>query len=293
MKISISKKLILISTILFLCFSYGFSETSYNVVKGDTLYSISKKYQITVAELRTANNLSEKDVIKAGQKLIIPQADISVAATLSGKVVSENINQKTEIHIVEKGETLYRIAQNNNMTLSQLLSINKLDSSSVIKVGQKIEVFSKDSKIQNSSESKTTEKATTKTSDTSTKNATANNSTTSWPIKNPVVTSVNGKVSGVQLSAKTNEAVTCVREGTVIYSGIYRGFGEVLFIQSKTGLIYAYTNLSSVSVKKGDYVVFGKEIGKVGIDSISGKPQLMFMVFQNGQPIDPAVAPRG
>jgi lipoprotein YgeR len=95
------------------------------------------------------------------------------------------------------------------------------------------------------------------------------------------------------LSATTNEPVACVKEGTVIYNGVYRGFGKVLFIQSKTGLIYAYTNLSSVSVKKGDYIVFGKEIGKVGIDSITGKPQLMFMVFQNGQPIDPSVAPRG
>ena len=60
-----------------------FAETTYKVEKGDTLYSLSKKYQITVAELRAANNLSENDVIKAGQKLVIPEADISNAAALS------------------------------------------------------------------------------------------------------------------------------------------------------------------------------------------------------------------
>ena len=49
-----------------------FADTSYKVEKGDTLYSISRKYQITVAELRAANNLSENDIIKIGQKLIIP-----------------------------------------------------------------------------------------------------------------------------------------------------------------------------------------------------------------------------
>ena len=56
-----------------------FADITYKVEKGDTLYSISRKYQITVAELRTANNLSENDVIKAGQKLIIPDADIGTA----------------------------------------------------------------------------------------------------------------------------------------------------------------------------------------------------------------------
>ena len=63
-------------------------------------------------------------------------------------------------------------------------------------------------------------------------------------------------------------------------------------MQTKTGLIYAYTGLGSVKVKKGDYAVSGAELGTAGIDSITGKPQITFMVFQNGQPIDPAKAPR-
>ena len=63
-----------ISFLFFSCAFYGFlfADTTYNVEKGDTLYSISRKYQLTVAELRAANNLSETDVLKAGQKLIIP-----------------------------------------------------------------------------------------------------------------------------------------------------------------------------------------------------------------------------
>jgi septal ring factor EnvC (AmiA/AmiB activator) len=117
-------------------------------------------------------------------------------------------------------------------------------------------------------------------------------SKTTWPVKNPVITKINGKVSGVQLSAQQNETVTCVREGTVMYVGVYRGFGQVLFVQSKTGLIYAYTGMGDVKVRKSDYVVSGTELGTVGIDPITNKPQLTFMVFQNGQPIDPVKAPR-
>ena len=73
-------KLISILTIFFVFTTALFADITYKVEKGDTLYSISRKYQITVAELRTANNLSENDVIKVGQKLIIPDADIGTAA---------------------------------------------------------------------------------------------------------------------------------------------------------------------------------------------------------------------
>ena len=80
----VRKKYAAVFILLFLsCLIPIFSDSSYIVKKGDTLYSISKKYQLTVAELRTANNLTESDVLKAGQKLVIPVADISNASALS------------------------------------------------------------------------------------------------------------------------------------------------------------------------------------------------------------------
>ena len=81
-----------------------------------------------------------------------------------------------------------------------------------------------------------------------------------WPVKNPRITYVNGKVSGVLLSAAKKEKIMNIMAGTVMYCGSYRGFGEVVFVQSKTGLIYAYTGMSEVSVKKGEYLVYGDTI---------------------------------
>ncbi|MCR4735418.1 MAG: LysM peptidoglycan-binding domain-containing protein, partial [Treponema sp.] len=121
-----------------------FADSSYRVEKGDTLYSISRKYQITVAELRTANNLSETDVIKVGQKLIIPTADIATAAALASNGSSINTSSaeitNTTLYSVKKGETLYGIAKKNGMTVAELLALNNLDSSVVIKVGQKLKI---------------------------------------------------------------------------------------------------------------------------------------------------------
>lgn len=302
--------------LFFSCVFYGFlfADTTYNVEKGDTLYSISRKYQLTVAELRAANNLSENDVLKAGQKLIIPEADIGNAVVLSSGKSGENVsNIKTKEYVVQKGETLYGIAKKNNMTVADLISINNLDSSNVIKVGQKLKVYDNSKVVlppKNSSaneivqnQSKNDEKQIIKqatessplekVTDARTYGSTiTTDSSVKWPVNNPKITQVKGKVSGVVLSAKENEDVICIHEGTVMYVGAYRGFGQVVFVQTKTGMIYAYTGLGSVKVKKGEYPVSGSVLGTVGIDSITEKPQMNFMVFQNGKPIDPAKAPR-
>ena len=301
MKYLTKKSLTFISIFLFLSF-WIFADTSYKVNKGDTLYSISRKYQITVAELRAANNLSENDVLKAGQKLIIPEADISTAVALSGNNNNKsdspvNTSNTTEIE-VKKGDTLYSLSKKYGLTVADLLAINNLDSSSVIKVGQKLKV--RTTSLSNASQNKSKAanvnndiKVVEKAPDTRTYGATVTADTnTKWPVSNPKITQVKGKISGVQLSAKENEKVLCIHEGTVMYVGTYRGFGQVVFVQSKTGLIYAYTGLGSVKVKKGEYVVAAAELGSAGIDPISGKSQIIFMVFQNGQPIDPGKAPR-
>lgn len=298
MKFVLKKKFIYIILSLILI-SNSFADTKYKVEKGDTLYSISKKYQITLAELRTANNLSENDVIKVGQTLVIPTADISNAAALSSNNKNTNTSIKTKEYVVKKGDTLYGIAKNCNMSVAELLSINNLDNKSVIKIGQKIKIkansgtIEKQNEDQKIADNKNDSGSNGKAIDTRNYGSTVQtDSSVVWPVKNPKITTIKGKVKGVQLSAKKNETVTCVREGTVMYVGLYRGYGQVLFVQSKTGLIYAYTGLGSIHVKKGDYATFGKDLGTAGVDSITGNSQITFMVFQNGQSIDPVKAPR-
>ena len=303
MKTQFCKHFALISIFLIMM-SALYADITYKVEKGDTLYSISRKYQITVAELRTANNLSENDVIKAGQKLIIPDADIGTAAALSSTKAAGNASPSGKIveYVVKKGDTLYGIARKNSMAVADLMALNNLDSSAVIKVGQKLKVAQGTSNTHSKTTNKPVEpakpgetviKVNEPAPDTRTYGTTVNaDSNTKWPVSSPKITQVKGKISGVQLSAKTNEPVVCIHEGTVMYVGVYRGFGQVVFVQSKTGLIYAYTGLGSVKVRKGEYAISGAELGTAGLDSLSQKYQITFMVFQNGLPVDPAKAPR-
>ena len=269
------------------CLIPVFSDTSYIVKKGDTLYSISKKYQLTVAELRTANNLTENDVLKAGQKLVIPVADISNAAALSSsssKDKSSYADKDTKLYEVQKGDTLYGIARKFSIKLPELLALNNIDTNATLKAGQKIKVPVDGNTVKSPSQN-------TVYTDPKGKNDVGKIDTvTVWPLASPFVKNINGKVSGVELTGKSNEPVKAVHSGTVMYTGLYRGFGEVVFIQSKTGLIYSYSGLGSVKVTKGAYVTAGDEIGKTGKGTESS---IKFMVFQNGMPVNPAKAPRG
>jgi len=93
----------------------GVGKNTYVVVKGDSLWSIAKKYNTTVDSLKKANNLST-NLLKIGQKLVIPNKDE---------------------YIVQKGDSLWKIANKYNTSVEKLKSINNLKSD-VLQIGQKL-----------------------------------------------------------------------------------------------------------------------------------------------------------
>ena len=98
--------------------SAGDHITSTHVVaKGETLYGVSKKYGISVDRL-IALNPTARDGIKSGDKLVILQEDTVPATT------DKTTRSQGGTHTIAKGETLYRIAVNNGITVEQLLAAN-------------------------------------------------------------------------------------------------------------------------------------------------------------------------
>lgn len=293
------------------CFSLAGAEKIHEVQKGETLYSISRSYGVTVDSVKKLNGFSEND-IKIGQKIKIPEDTKTVQAASSASSSNSKtaeIDKKSSSasadgsYVVQKGETWFGISRKYGISVAELQKMNEADSSSALKIGQKLKVpgkteknsvaASSSSKSGTSASSKNEGKDIPKIDDPHKYSDKKGDSSLVWPVKTSDVTYIKGKVGGVCLSAKKDEGVTSIRAGTVMFSGSYRGFGNVVFIQSKTGHIYAYTGLGSVEVSKGEYVNYGSQIGTAGVDSYTEKSQVNLMVFQNGQPIDPAKAPRG
>ena len=307
------------------------ADTIHVVQKGETLYSLSRTYGTSVSAICEANGIADGSSVQAGQKLTIPggtaktpssegtkaaakaetKSDASAQAkpadTKKETAKSESpkpvqtIKSGDGTYTVQKGDTWYGIARTYSTNVNELYSLNGVDNTATLKVGQKIRVPGGSTSAVASA--KDTTQSTTKPvpvvvnvpkiEDPRMYTGKKGDSSLVWPVQKPAVTYVSGKMNGVNLSAKKDESVTAIRAGTVMFSGTYRGFGNVVFIQSKTGHIYAYTGLGTVKVNKGDYCVFGAQIGTAGVDNYTEKPQMSLMVFQNGLPIDPAKAPRG
>jgi septal ring factor EnvC (AmiA/AmiB activator) len=113
-----------------------------------------------------------------------------------------------------------------------------------------------------------------------------------WPVNAKEVRYMTGKLSGVVLLGEHSESVRSLTQGTVVSAGPYRGFGKVVIVQMTGGYLYVYGGCESLAVKEGDKVVSGTELGRLGIDGVSAKPQLLFLAYRNNNPIDPANAPR-
>ena len=96
----------------------------YTVKIGDSLWSIAKKYNISVADLKEANGLIGS-LLSIGDVLKIPT------------VIKEEKNGN--IYIVKKGDSLYKIAQENNTTVSEIIKSNDLTSTN-LSIGQQIKI---------------------------------------------------------------------------------------------------------------------------------------------------------
>lgn len=113
---------------------------TYTVKAGDTLYRIAYNHGISLTTLLSINGLSETSTILPGQQLVVSgsaKTTATTTTTTSAKTVSYSTGVST--HTVKAGDTLFRIAKNNGLTLSELKALNGLTSNN-IRVGQVLKV---------------------------------------------------------------------------------------------------------------------------------------------------------
>jgi len=256
---------------------------------GETIYSVSRKYSVPVETLISANGIKDPSKIPAGQKLLIPS-----------------------IHTVKKGETLFGIAKAYSVTVDELRSANALKSSDSIRAGQKLFVPRRaDAKAASPAAAQAPATAAPQAAKSvapktvspepieplpalpevvKTQARTVDRKV-SWPCEGEAAY-LDGKAQGIIIQAKLDAPQKAVASGKIVAAGPFRGYGEMAIVMSRTGYLYVYAGNQSLSVRIGDSIVSGQEIGRVGLDARQGTPAAFFMVYRGREVIDPALAPR-
>ena len=148
---------------------------NYYVVKsGDTLWSIARKYNLSVNELKALNNLSS-NALSVGQRLIVGKEssndyvvsagdtlwaiarkfnvsvddikalnnlssnNLSIGMILKIPLYSNKQNEETNVYVVKSGDSLWSIARMFNSTVDEIKSLNSLKSN-VLRIGQRLVV---------------------------------------------------------------------------------------------------------------------------------------------------------
>lgn len=93
--------------------------------------------------------------------------------------------------------------------------------------------------------------------------------------------------SGIKIETATEQTAKAVAGGRVIYSNKMEGYGMVLIIDHGSGYYSLYGNLSDTSIKTGELLIKGMEIGRVSSSESSANPVLHFEIRHMGNPVNP------
>ena len=114
----------------------------HKIRSGETLSHIARHYDTTVKVLRSTNEIRGTN-IRAGQHLLVPVAarDPSRYAVINKKLQPGNTSGSKLIYKVRNGDSLWGIAHKHKVSVKQVTRWNRLDSGSLIKPGQQLEIW--------------------------------------------------------------------------------------------------------------------------------------------------------
>jgi murein DD-endopeptidase MepM/ murein hydrolase activator NlpD len=239
-------------------------QESYMLAKGDTLYGLSRRFQVPVAILQSFNRIQDPASLRAGTTILIPLS-----------------------YLVRKGDTLYSIARDHGVDLAELTRLNGIAEAATLKVARKLFLPA------GAKPDKT--KPDRAKPDREVGEVVAKPSSETGPLFWPHPgkrEALAGRITGALIYGEAGDRVLSVSTGRVVWVGPYRGFGRVVLIESQNGYTYVYGGNEETLVAVGDRVRRGTQIGLLGRNAHQGIPQLYFLVYRDGVPVDPSQAPR-
>jgi membrane-bound lytic murein transglycosylase D len=108
---------------------YAYAGSGYMIHKvrsGDTLYTISRKYRVSMVEIMDTNNLKKNRILRVGSKLRVPVSGAASSGVAKASVRERTHEEKPIKYVVKKGDSLWQIAAQHNTTAKEIQAFNRL-----------------------------------------------------------------------------------------------------------------------------------------------------------------------
>ena len=236
----------------------------YNVVEGDTLYSIGNRFKISADAIRYVNNLADADTISIGQELVIPP--------ISGI-----------IHKVKSGDSIEKLSKLYDVPSQAIADFNYLTDITTLSVGSELVI--PDAKIPTRSTAVSTGSPSTQIN-SSNEPSYAKGTKKGWCIWPTTSRIISQNFSwyhnGLDIATSWFSAMPPIFScagGRVIRAGWDpTGYGIMVLVDHGNGYQTLYGHLSKLNVSVGQYVKQGTVIGTMGSTGRSTGPHLHFEV---------------
>lgn len=218
----------------------------------ETLWDISHRYGIDLETLIGANQeISNFDQLEVGQEIKV-------------------LNSQGLIHKVSYGETLSDISRIYQVSIKDIMSFNDLKNSILHVADQLVIPGARRPKLEFKSGFSTGY---------------------IWPVNGSISSPFGprwGKMhNGIDISVNRGTPVKAARSGQVIYSGVARGYGNVVYIKHDSQTVTRYGHNDKLLVKTRDFVYQGEVIALSGSTGTSTGPHVHFEIRITNKPIDP------
>ena len=291
----------------------------HTVQRGDTVWTVSQKYNLDLRGIIEANNLSPPYALKTGARLNLPAP---------------------QTYTVKSDDSLYSISRAFNTSQTALTTLNKLappykiPSGRILKIPhnydapEPVPVFAQNSVVPNTvqkgtalppanvemvqlpdnqmppqpdahvNETMSASSAVTPSAPLAAPSnpepVPARSGKFLKPVSGNIISAYGTKADGqhndgINIQAMRGDAVRAAENGTVAYVGNeIEGYGNMILLRHEDQYVTAYAHLAKTLVKKGDVIRRGQTIGTVGSTGFVDKPQLHFEIRKGNKAVDPA-----
>jgi murein DD-endopeptidase MepM/ murein hydrolase activator NlpD len=212
------------------------------------------------------------------------------------------------VHVVRRGETVWRIARAYGIDPGDLMESNGIPDPRAVEVGTELFVPGAASAVEVPEVGEVgTRAATVSSTSTSTPTSTSSSipstppesrgaiaraeTALAWPLKGVLYGRYGvrdgRRHDGIDIAAPEGTPVLAAAAGTVLYAGEQAGYGSIVILRHDGGLVTLYAHNSRILVREGDRVKRGEAVARVGQSGKTTGPHLHFEVREGTRPKNP------